>query len=161
MADARAKDEGLLNHAPGMVQRRKRHRMGPPPLPKGKLVTAYLEGAPAELLTTFEQEFIRLIPDPNGVYALFKGKTLKYVGLTTNLHQRLVHHLDDSHAGKWDTFSVYIAGREHIKDLEAVLIHVANPPDNRTRGTLAKEGNLLPEMRRRARKLGRLTKRAG
>ena len=41
-----------------------------------------------------------------GIYALYHGSKLYYVGLTKNLFGRVRWHLRDRHARKWDSFVI-------------------------------------------------------
>ncbi len=135
--------------------------MGPPKLPKGSVVKAYLERAPGKMLDLFEHELDNVLPDPNGVYVLYQREEVYYVGLTSNMRGRLKHHQQDRHAGKWDRFSVYVIRRVHMKDLETILLHVARPPGNRNYGRLARRANLLPKLQSRAQALRRMVEGAG
>jgi hypothetical protein len=79
-----------------------------------------------------------------GVYALYKGEKLYYVGLATNLMTHVKHHLKDRHHNKWDRFSVYLTtGFSHIKPLESLVLRVMNPPGNHVSGRLVGAQNLL------------------
>ena len=40
-----------------------------------------------------------------GIYALYNGSKLYYVGLTKNLFGRIRWHLKDRHAKRWDNLS--------------------------------------------------------
>ena len=72
---------------------------------KPALVTQHLEGVSRELLEEHQEIVRRYVRARNGVYALYRGKRLYYVGLATNLKNRLGHHLKDRHHGSWDRFS--------------------------------------------------------
>ncbi len=67
-----------------------------------------------------------------GVYALYRGRKLYYVGLASNLRSRLRHHLKDRHQDSWDTFSVYITISDgHLRELEALILRIIKPPGNK------------------------------
>jgi len=73
----------------------------------------------------------------HGVYALYKGDRLYYVGLATNLRRRIKQHLNDRHAGKWNRFSLYLVRKaNHIKELESLILRIANPKGNAAIGRL-------------------------
>ncbi|MEM7814405.1 MAG: GIY-YIG nuclease family protein [Candidatus Aenigmatarchaeota archaeon] len=55
----------------------------------------------------FEEKLKELMKGYSGIYALYKGDELYYVGLTKNLHGRIRWHLRDRHAGKWDKFVIF------------------------------------------------------
>lgn len=105
---------------------------------KTGLFSEYLEKVSGKLLEEeYRQVISRLIRGKAGVYALYKGDRLYYVGLATNLMGRVNHHLKDRHTKRWDKFSVYLASAdEHIKPLESLLLRIAMPTGNRVKGRL-------------------------
>lgn len=104
----------------------------------GALFTEYLEKVSGKLLEEEYRPVIRrLMQRKAGVYALYKGDRLYYVGLATNLMGRVNQHLKDRHSKRWDKFSVYLASDdEHIKPLESLLLRIALPTGNRVKGRL-------------------------
>jgi hypothetical protein len=79
----------------------------------------------------------------SGVYLLSRGRAPYYVGLSNKLRSRLTTHLDDKHRGKWDRFSFYSIGKKkYIKDIESILVRVAQPPGNSQEGSFGKNKNL-------------------
>ena len=79
----------------------------------------------------------------NGVYALYRKGKLYYSGLASDLRGRLRWHLKDRHANKWDTFSVYLTiGDEHLRELESLILRVAQPPGNLQLGKFSGAQNL-------------------
>jgi hypothetical protein len=87
----------------------------------------------------FEAAMQKLLKQSPGIYALFKGKKLYYVGLSNDLQRRIRKHLDDRHRGKWDTFQVFKIKRLHyLKDLETLILQIARPPGNIQSGRLPK-----------------------
>jgi len=81
-----------------------------------------------------------------GIYALYKGEKLYYVGLSkSSLRFRLrMHATEDRHKGKWNNFSFYQIGRtKYIKDIESLLLRIAHAPGNKVRGRFHKKYNLL------------------
>jgi len=84
------------------------------------LVSQYLEGISSRALEQYAPVISEFVAHRHGVYALYKGRRLYYVGLASNLRNRLRHHLQDKHRGAWDTFSVYLTvGGNHLRELEA------------------------------------------
>ncbi|NJD21133.1 MAG: GIY-YIG nuclease family protein, partial [Melioribacter sp.] len=84
------------------------------------LVLQHLENISGKVL----QEYVAVIKDfikgKAGVYALYGKEKLYYVGLASNLMNRLKIHLNDRHRGLWDRFSVYLTVHdEHMKELES------------------------------------------
>jgi hypothetical protein len=83
---------------------------------KQSLVTEHLENVAGQTLEAYPQIIREMIRGRHGVYALYRGRKLYYVGLASNLMVRLKAHLRDRHAGKWNRFSVYLtAHSDHMK----------------------------------------------
>jgi len=117
-----------------------------------RLVKEHLEGAHWSVLKDYHKVVNEFIRDQAGVYALYKGKRLYYVGLATNLQRRLNTHLRDRHQNDWDRFSVYLTTRdEHIKELESLLLRIMSPKGNIQGGRFQASENLNPVMNRRIR----------
>lgn len=102
------------------------------------LFNEYLERVSGKLLEEeYRQVIAKMIRGHAGIYALYKGERLYYVGLARNLMGRVKQHLKDRHAKRWDRFSVYLASAdEHIKPLESLLLRIALPAGNRVKGGL-------------------------
>jgi len=104
---------------------------------ESRLVCRHLERVSGLLLEEYRdllrQSFRRL----KGIYALYKGQRLYYVGLATNLPSRLAQHLRDRHGGKWNNFSVYeTSGDKHIRELESLVLRITAPRGNEVKGKL-------------------------
>jgi len=111
------------------------------------LVFGYLERISSKVFSDFPQELTSLVIKKHGVYALYKGDRLYYVGLATNLRNRIKNHLKDKHAGKWDKFSLYLVRKvDHIKELESLILRIADPKGNAMRGRLKNADNLKNEL---------------
>lgn len=66
-----------------------------------------------------------------GIYALYRRDKLQYVGLASDLRNRLKNHLTDKHAKDWDRFSLYLTHtNEHLRELEALALRIARPKGN-------------------------------
>lgn len=117
-------------------------------MPRGKrLVTAHLEGVSWRVLEDYPEIIKGMIKGRAGVYALYKGDNLYYVGLASNLAGRLRTHLKDRHKGAWNRFSVYLTLRdEHIRELESLLLRIVNPEGNKVRGKFVRSQNLYPTL---------------
>lgn len=116
------------------------------------LVSQYLEGISSRALEKYQSVIRQFVRRRHGVYALYKGKRLYYVGLASNLASRLRHHLQDRHRGAWDTFSVYLTvGGDHLRELEALSIRIASPKGNSLKGGFRKAENLTREFKREIR----------
>jgi len=84
----------------------------------------------------------------HGVYALYRGERLYYVGLASDLRSRMKQHLRDTHATSWDGFSLYLTnGDAHMREIEALVLRIAAPKGNKQRGRLAGSANLAAEFR--------------
>lgn len=113
-----------------------------------KLVLGYLENIKSKVFSEFPREITSLVNNRHGVYALYKGDHLYYVGLATNLKNRVKHHLQDRHAGKWDSFSLYLIHKsEHIKELESLILHIADPKGNKVTGRMPHAENMMHKLK--------------
>jgi len=78
-----------------------------------------------------------------GIYALYRGKKLYYVGLTKNLLGRIRWHLKDRHAQKWDSFVIFRIKRvNYLKDVETLLTNLISTPGNRVKGKLPRDADI-------------------
>jgi hypothetical protein len=108
-----------------------------------------LERVSWRVLDTYRPVIRRLIRGHAGVYALYKGEKLYYVGLASNLMGRVNHHLKDRHTGKWERFSVYLTtDDDHIRPLEALVLRVVDPSGNRVKGRLRGAQDLARTLKR-------------
>ncbi len=115
---------------------------------KSQLVCQHLENVSRRMLEEYQNIIRDFVRGRNGVYALYRRGKLYYVGLASSLLGRLKHHLRDRHADTWDRFSVYLTvGTSFMKEIESLLIRIANPPGNKMRGKFARCANLLPEVK--------------
>jgi len=102
---------------------------------KGQLVSQHLGKISGTILDDYPELIRSYVKGKHGIYALYRGNHLYYVGQASNLRVRLRHHLKDRHAKKWDRFSIYITTDvEHMRDLESLIIHIAAPRENRLKG---------------------------
>ncbi len=112
-----------------------------------RILIQHLEGISGDVFASHPDILRDLIRGQSGIYALYSGNRLHYVGLASNLMRRVKQHLRDRHRGKWDRFSVYMTRRaDHIKELESLLIRIVQPSGNRTGGRLAGSRNLSREL---------------
>ena len=70
-----------------------------------QLILGYLESVSTEVFSNFPKALTDLVGKEHGVYALYKLGHLYYIGLATNLRNRIKNHLRDKHAGKWDSLT--------------------------------------------------------
>jgi len=107
------------------------------------LVCQYLEKISRDALEEYQATIRDYVRRRHGVYALYRRNRLYYVGLASNLRNRLRHHLKDQHGKSWDRFSVYLTiGDSHIKELESLILRVISPPGNKLIGKFARAENL-------------------
>jgi len=113
-----------------------------------KLLIGYLERVSGLVFERYPESIRRLTRGRSGVYALYKGDRLYYVGLASNLMPRLKTHLKDRHARLWDRFSVYVTrSDDHIKELESIFLRIAKPPGNRVKGGLKGAASLSRQLK--------------
>jgi len=111
------------------------------------LVLGYMEMVSSRIFSSYSKQLTDLVGKKHGVYALYKGSRLYYVGLAINLKNRIKHHLRDKHSGKWDKFSLYLVRKEaHIKELESIVMRIASPAGNASTGRLPRADNLKKQL---------------
>lgn len=119
---------------------------------QNQLVIGYLEGISSKVFEDYPREITELVAGRHGVYALYKRNRLYYVGLASNLKKRVKKHLQDKHAGKWDRFSLYLVRKaDHVKELEALILRIADPTGNSVKGRLPHAEKLSRDLKRKIR----------
>jgi len=114
------------------------------------LVIEHLEGISRAAIKSYPDIITEFVRRKSGVYALYKGEALYYVGLAKNLRSRLHGHLRDRHADAWDRFNVYLTqGDEHLKELESLVLRIASPMGNRVAGKFMSSQDLRRMFRQR------------
>ena len=114
-----------------------------------QLVCQHLENISREALEEHQEIIRQYVRARQGVYALYRKGKLYYVGLATNLRNRLKHHLKDRHGQSWDRFSVYLTiGDTHLRELEALILRTVKPKGNKQKGKFAKSEDLRRRFRR-------------
>jgi predicted GIY-YIG superfamily endonuclease len=117
---------------------------------KGALIKGMTRRLPLQLLgdLSFEEGLKKIMRNYEGVYALYHGERLYYVGLTNDLYNRLRWHTKDRHKGKWDRFAIFRVRRvRYLKDMETLLLQVAKPPGNSLSGHLHRDADLTRVLR--------------
>jgi hypothetical protein len=115
------------------------------------LVVEHLEGISRTAIKNYPEIVTEFARGKSGVYALYKGSSLYYVGLAKNLRSRLHHHLRDRHAEKWSRFSIYLTqGDEHLKELESLVLRILMPKGNRVAGKFMESRNLFKLFKQKA-----------
>lgn len=119
---------------------------------KANLVSQYMEKISGDALEEYQGIFKGFAKRRNGVYALYRKGRLHYVGLARDLRGRLNTHLKDRHRDKWDRFSIYLTiGDDHIRELESLVMRIAQPAGNRQLGKLPRAENLRRDFARKIR----------
>ena len=118
---------------------------------KGALIKGSSLQLPRELRAepTFREELKDLMRGYSGLYVLYKRDSLYYIGLAKDLFWRLHHHTRDRHEKKWDRFSIYrIARVRYLKDIESLLLRIADPPGNAVGGKFHRDSDITKILRR-------------
>lgn len=125
---------------------------------RSQLVCQQLENVSSIVLEEYQDIIRQYIRGRNGVYALYKGERLYYVGLARNLRGRLKQHLRDRHRALWDRFSVYLTvGERHVKEMESLLLRILRPPGNKHAGKFVRCESLNRNLARDIKTLQRET----
>lgn len=111
----------------------------------GGVVTEYSDLMSADYL----DDIINYLANKSGIYALYgDDEKLWYVGLATNLKTRLLQHKSDRHQKKWTKFRIFVVPNNRLDAVETILIQVARPKGNRTKGNIRGAKNITNEIRR-------------
>lgn len=114
------------------------------------LVCQYLENLSSAAFERYADVLREVTHGRHGVYALYRRDKLYYVGLAKNLRNRVRHHNRDRHKGLWDRFSMYLTiDDKHLKELESLVLRIAQPKGNKQRGGFARSENLIKVLRRK------------
>ena len=117
------------------------------------IVVGHLEKVSSGIFDKNRGLITEMIRGHYGLYALYRREKLYYVGLATDLRKRINHHLRDRHKGKWTRFSLYILRKtEHLREIETLLLRIADPTGNSVKGRLSRSKNLLPDLKRQVKK---------
>jgi len=115
----------------------------------GQLVSQHLENISRTALEKYQNILKEYVKGRHGVYALYRKDRLHYVGLASNLRNRLKTHLKDRHAQTWNSFSVYLTINDsHLHDLETLVLKIASPKGNKQSGNFINAQNLKPVFRK-------------
>ena len=120
------------------------------PSGKGTLIKGMSNRLPIQLLDSpvFEDKLKELMKRYAGIYALYKGNRLYYIGLSTDLHWRVSGHTRNRHRGKWDHFVIIRIKRvKYLKDIETLLHRLTDAPGNRVKGKVPKDADLTRVLR--------------
>lgn len=128
---------------------------------KGQLVCQHLERISRKLLEKYPEVIRQFVRGRHGIYALFKGNRLYYVGLASNLRSRLHHHLRDRHGKTWDRFSIYLTLSDaHLPELESLVLRISNPKGNIQAGKFLRSQDLRRSIRFKIRQIQKQEQKA-
>jgi hypothetical protein len=114
-----------------------------------QLVCQHLENISRDALDKYQAIIREYVRGRQGIYVLYRRGKLYYVGLATNLRNRLKQHLRDRHGASWDRFSVYLTiGDHHLRELETLILRTVKPAGNKVKGKFAKSEDLRRQFRR-------------
>lgn len=126
------------------MPRRKQRREG--------LVHRHLERVSRNLLERHLDVVKEFIGRNHGIYALYKGDKLYYVGLASGLVGRLKSHRKNRHGDAWDKFSVYLTVKtQHTKEIESLVLQIASPKGNAVGGKPAGSKDMLRAIKKAVR----------
>ncbi len=127
---------------------------------KGSLVKGYLEKKDRKGFELLLPRYREVIGDSSGIYALYNGKRLYYVGIAKNLLARVDWHTKDKHKNRWDKVSFFVIDKHrYTKDIETVILRIAEPRGNGTRGKFEKHYELQDKLNKIRREMKDLIKR--
>jgi len=127
---------------------------------KGALVKGYLEKKDRKGFELLVPRYKDVIGDNSGIYALYKGSNLYYVGIAQNLLNRVAWHMKDKHKNKWDKVSFFIIDKHrYSKDIETVILRIAEPKGNGTKGKFEKHHELQDKLKKVRREMKDLVNR--
>jgi hypothetical protein len=112
------------------------------------LITQRLESVSKAVFKKYFPLITELVGSSPGIYALYDGNELYYVGKSTDLRKRVRHHLRDRHYANWTHFSLYLIRKaDHISEMESLLIRIANPKGNQLRPRGKTNGTMLKNLK--------------
>ena len=116
---------------------------------KKQLVVEHIEKINKELLEKYQSRIRNYSKGRNGIYVLYKGDSLYYIGLATSLSGRLSVHLKNRHKNQWDKFSMYLtADDSYLKEMESFLIRILKPKGNTQNGKLKNSYDLSKDLKK-------------
>ncbi|MCK4642517.1 hypothetical protein KAU32_02645 [bacterium] len=119
---------------------------------QGKLVIEYVENLSSELLSSNSKIILDFIKGKQGIYSLYKGDKLYYVGLASYMHQRLKQHLNDRHKDEWNKFNIYLTeNTDYLKEMESLVLRISTPKGNKQKGKFVAANNLKRKLIQRFR----------
>ena len=108
-----------------------------------QLVCQHLENISRDALERHQDIIRQYVRGRHGIYSLYRQHKLYYVGLASDLRNRLEQHLKDRHGTSWDRFSIYLTiGDHHLRELETLILRTVKPSGNKQKGKFIKSEDL-------------------
>ena len=115
----------------------------------------------AQVFTAYMTEINKeLLGDSSGIYSLYDGDKLYYVGIAEKLIDRVYWHTHDSHQYNWDRVSFFVIDRHrYSKDIETAILRIikrtikSEPKGNKTRGKFEAHYKLQEKLDEKKREL--------
>ncbi len=127
-----------------MKTKKPRHRTT-----KGRIVLHSLDNIKRTSFVIIRKELRSVLRKYSGIYALYKGSKLVYVGKADNLYGRLQDHVR-SKRKDWDTARLFTVNEKgYLRDLETVVNRIARPKYSIQRGRVKEEHTLQRVLRKR------------
>jgi hypothetical protein len=112
---------------------------------KGALIKGMSKKIPKIMLDdiSFRNRMKDILRGYSGIYALYNGHKLYYVGLAKDLFWRLHSHGRNRHKEKWDSFVIFRIKRvNYLKDIETLVMSIVDLPGNRVKGKVPKDADI-------------------
>ncbi len=127
---------------------------------KGSLVKGFLEKKDRKGFELLLPRYREVIGKSSGIYALYKGDKLYYVGIAQNLLDRVDWHTKDKHKNRWDKVSFFVIDKHrYSKDIETVILRIAEPRGNGTRGQFERHYELQDRLNKIRKEMKSLIRR--
>jgi len=142
------------------MKKKRRYKRRHTKTEKGALVKGFLEKKDRKGFELLLPKYKEVIGDSSGIYALYKGKKLVYVGIAQNLLWRVDGHRRDRLKHRWDKVSFFVIDKHrYSKDIETVILRIADPKGNETRGKFEGHYKLQDKLNKIRREMKDLMKR--
>lgn len=94
----------------------------------------------------FLPKYRKVIAESSGIYVLYKGNKLVYIGVAQKLLKKTVWHLTDKNRNVWDKISLYVIDKHlFIKYLETINFRIAETQEVFTKSKYEQAGLISPE----------------
>lgn len=145
-----------------MAKNYKKAKFRNPRSVKGALVKGYLEKVDRKAFEYLLKDFRRILGKSSGIYGLYNGDNLYYVGIADKLLDRVDYHTHDKHMKNWDSVSFFVIDRhKYSKDIETLILRLLPKASlgNGTRGKFEGHYKMRDELLGTRRQLKDIAKR--